>query len=212
MRVHRFSPTVWMAIVVVLTTSAVGCTSDDGASPDYEQTVMQDRVQRDMQMREKESVVPPGRKDAFRGLDYYPVDPAYRYVVRLRRQPNPDTVRIPESTGAATTQVRVGHVEVPLPEGPTRLEVFRGTGDDPRGRFWLPFADPTNEDSTYKAGRYVDLQRRGKGDSVVVDFNRAYNPTCTYNPNYACPLPPAENRLGQPVPAGEKRPHFAGAS
>jgi hypothetical protein len=47
---------------------------------------------------------------------------------------------------------------------------------------------------------------------VVVDFNRAYNPTCTYNPEFACPLPPEENRLDVPIPAGEKTPKFRDAS
>ena len=173
----------------------------------YEQKVMQERVQRDMQMREDESVLPPDRRDAFQGLDYYPVDPAYRFVVPFRRRATPDTAMLAENTGRIRAQVRMGHVTVPLSSGDIRLAVFRGASDDPRGRLWVPFADATNGDGTYTAGRYVDLTRAGE-DSVVVDFNRAYNPTCVYNPEYACPLPPPANRLDVPVPAGEKTPKF----
>ena len=171
---------------------------------------MQARVQRDMQMREDESVLPPGRRADFRGLDYYAVDSTYRFVVPLRRRPTPDTMMLSENTGRVRAQVRVGAVTVPLSAGDAQLAVFRGASDDPRGRLWIPFADATNGNGTYPAGRYVDLEAAG-GDSVVVDFNRAYNPTCAYNPEFACPLPPAENRVDAPIPAGEKTPKF-GAS
>ncbi len=193
-------------LLLLVGTVLLAC-DDEAPVDDYEQAVMQSRVQRDMQMREKESVLPPDRRDSFRGLNYYDVDPAYRFVLPLRRSSAPDTVMIAESTGGLRPQVRVGQVTVPLPEGDQDLVVFRGESDAPRGRLWIPFADSTNKHSTYKGGRYVDLKSAGT-DSVVVDFNRAYNPTCVYNPDFACPLPPPENRIDAPVPAGEKKPLF----
>jgi len=193
-------------LFAVLLTVAVGCETS-GSSTGYEEDVMQERVQRDMQMREKESVLPPSRRASFRGLDYYPVDTTYRFVVPLQRRSAPDTMMLAENTGRIRAQVRIGHVTVPLPTGDEQLAVFRGESDDPRGRLWIPFADATNDDSTYSAGRYVDL-RSAAGDSVVVDFNRTYNPTCAYNPEFACPLPPDENRIDAPIPAGEKTPKF----
>lgn len=195
---------------LLLAGTLAGCGSDASA-PAYRQEVIQERVQRDMQMREKNSVVPPRRRDAFRGLDYYAVDTTYRHVVPLERRARPDTVMMAQSTGGMDTQVRIGRVTVPMPSGARTLAVFRGASDDPRGRLWIPFADATNEDSTYSGGRYVDL-RSAPGDSVEVDFNRAYNPTCAYNPEFACPLPPPQNQLEVPVPAGEKRPQFAGGA
>lgn len=183
-----------------------GCGGAD-SEQSYEQEVMQSRVQRDMQMREDNSVLPPGRRASYRGLDFFQVDPAYRFVVPMERFSEPDTVMIAESTGGVRSQVQLGRVTVPLPQGTEQLVVFRGESDNPRGRLWIPFADTTNGTSTYKAGRYVDLESAA-GDSVVVDFNRAYNPTCAYNPEYACPLPPPENRLDEGIPAGEKKPLF----
>lgn len=203
----RFGAVLLLAVLVVAAGGCEGSTS----STSYEQQVMQERVQRDMEMREKESVLPPSRRASFKGLDYYPVDTTYRFVVPLQRRPTPDTMMLAENTGRIRAQVRVGHVTVPLPTGEKRLAVFRGASDDPRGRLWVPFADATNGNGTYKAGRYVDL-RRAQGDSVVVDFNRAYNPTCAYNPEFACPLPPEGNRISARIPAGEKTPKFGGAS
>lgn len=195
-------------LLLCVTGLVLGC-GEGTSSGSYEQAVMQDRVQRDMQMRDKESVLPPDRREAFRGLNFYEVDPTYRYVVPVRRFETPDTVMIPESTGGLRPQQRVGQVTVPFPEGTEELVVFRGEGDTPRGRLWIPFADSTNQHATYKGGRYVDLTSTDS-DSVVVDFNRAYNPTCAYNPEFACPLPPPENRIDAPVPAGEKNPSFGG--
>lgn len=194
-------------LLLVCVGAVVLACGEEAPTTDYEQTVMETRVERDMRMREEGTVVPPNRRDAFQGLDYYEVDPTYRYVVSLQRAATPDTVMIAESTGGVRPHVRVGQVTVPLPSGPADLAVFRGESDDKQGRLWIPFADSTNGHTTYKAGRYVDLKPVGE-DSAVVDFNRTYNPTCTYNPDYACPLPPPENRIDAPIPVGEKTPLF----
>ncbi|HNR37719.1 MAG TPA: DUF1684 domain-containing protein, partial [Acidobacteriota bacterium] len=55
---------------------------------------------------------------------------------------------------------------------------------------------------TYPAGRFLDLDEPA-GETVVLDFNRAYNPLCNYSPAYNCPIPPAENRLPVAIRAGE---------
>ena len=53
-------------------------------------------------------------------------------------------------------------------------------------------------------GRYLELEK-GPEETLVVDFNYAYNPLCDYNPeSYNCTLPPLTNRLEFPVEAGEK--------
>lgn len=195
-----------VVFLVIVGGLVLACGQGDTARS-YEQEIKQTRVQRDMRLREKESVLAPDRRDAFRGLDFYRVDSTYRFVVPLRRFSSPDTVMIAESTGGLRSQTRVGRVTVPLPTGKEDLAVFRGEGDDSRGRLWIPFSDSTNGKTTYEGGRYVDLNSVGT-DSVVVDFNRTYNPTCVYDPDYACPVPPPENRIDAPVPAGEKMPLF----
>lgn len=195
-----------IVLLVLLGGGLLAC----GPSPSdqsYEDEVLQDRMHRDMRMRKKGSVIPPGRREAFQGLDFYQVDPRYRFVVPLRRLSSPDTLMVAESTGGVRAQVHVGRVTIPLPDGDTELWVFKGASEGRRGRLWIPFSDSTNGHTTYEGGRYVDLQPVGS-DSVVVDFNRAYNPTCAYNPDFACPLPPPENRIDAPIPAGEKQPLF----
>ncbi|HEY2072434.1 MAG TPA: DUF1684 domain-containing protein [Gaiellaceae bacterium] len=77
------------------------------------------------------------------------------------------------------------------------------------GGVFLPFADETRGTETYGAGRYLlDTVKGSDLGSVdgrlVLDFNFAYNPSCSYDDRWACPLTPAANRLQQPVRAGER--------
>ena len=69
---------------------------------------------------------------------------------------------------------------------------------------FLPFKDATNGKITYGGGRYLELWYTG-GDTIVVDFNRAYNPYCAYNYNYSCPIVPKANWLDIPIEAGERK-------
>jgi uncharacterized protein len=79
------------------------------------------------------------------------------------------------------------------------------------GGMYLCFADGTSGSESYGAGRYLldtvkgsDLgERNGK---LVLDFNFAYNPSCSYDPRWACPLAPPGNTLAAPVRGGERYP------
>jgi len=66
------------------------------------------------------------------------------------------------------------------------------------------FGDETNHSETYGAGRFLYADP-AKDGTVVLDFNRAYNPPCAFSAFATCPLPPKQNRLALRVDAGEKR-------
>tara|TARA_R110002049_G_scaffold216946_2_gene388368 strand:+ start:292 stop:897 length:606 start_codon:yes stop_codon:yes gene_type:complete len=70
---------------------------------------------------------------------------------------------------------------------------------------FLPFTDITNGDESYGGGRYIDLEIT-ESDSIIIDFNRAYNPYCAYNKKYSCPIPPRENDVNYAIRAGVKFP------
>ena len=74
--------------------------------------------------------------------------------------------------------------------------------NDSLTRLFVPFGDLTNGGETYRGGRFLDLDRTSTG-FYDLDFNKAYNPYCVYNPTYICPLPPRESRLPIPIRAGE---------
>ncbi len=137
----------------------------------------------------------------FAGLEFFPVNPELRFHAAF----TPDDKKVPimnvlgetemqESPGVVRFTYR-GH-EYSL--RPVYEETAKG-----KTLFFL-FADATNRVSTYQAGRMLNtpLPENGKVD---LDFNRAYNPPCTFTPYATCPLPPKENRLTFAVEAGEKR-------
>jgi uncharacterized protein (DUF1684 family) len=90
-----------------------------------------------------------------------------------------------------------------------RLSLFWLTGYG--GGLFLPFRDATNGTQTYGAGRYLldtakgaDLGSGSAPGTIVIDFNFAYQPSCAFYPQWSCPLAPPENRLEQPIEAGER--------
>jgi hypothetical protein len=70
--------------------------------------------------------------------------------------------------------------------------------------FWFIFRDLTSGEETYPAARFLYTGRPDANGRVTLDFNRAENPPCAFNPYATCPLPPPENRLQVRVEAGEK--------
>ena len=143
----------------------------------------------------------------FRGLSYYPPDPAWVFQAELELHPEAhSTVTLDTSTGTAREMTRLGSVTLKLPGGPHTLSVFAPLGEEEPQRAFIPFRDATSGSETYAAGRYLDapLSRESGGVSVQLDFNLAYHPYCAYAERWTCPLPPPENRLSEAVRAGER--------
>jgi uncharacterized protein (DUF1684 family) len=119
-------------------------------------------------------------------------------------------VALPNSGPEPMTFERVGRVDVPIGGSTYRLSIFWIPGY--AGGLFLPFRDGTNGSETYGAGRYLldtakgaDLgPGLGAPGTIVVDFNFAFQPSCAFDPRWACPLAPPENRLDIPIRAGER--------
>jgi len=144
------------------------------------------------------------QRKTLQSLHYFPYNPAWRF--RVPAEPL-------EDAGAARS------LAVDLPEGKAsflpfahvhfsgmRLTLFwiQGYG----GGLFLPFKDRTNGSETYGGGRYLYDTIKGADlgaspDSILLDFNFAYNPSCAYSPQWTCPLAPVENTLGLRIEAGE---------
>jgi len=144
---------------------------------------------------------------AFTGLHYYDYDPAYRVTAKVDLNVEPETLTIELEGDGSFSYRRFGQVTFTLPTGTGRLSLFWINGYG--GGVFLPFGDTTNRQTTYGAGRYLYDTIKGADlgatlDSLVLDFNYAYNPSCAYNERWVCPLAPRENRLSFPIPAGEK--------
>jgi uncharacterized protein (DUF1684 family) len=142
---------------------------------------------------------------SFAGLDHYPVDPAFRYVLPLHEHETKETVTVETTADGERKYVRFGEFRFTVDGTEVELQAYRPAGDE--DRFWVPFRDETSGETTYGAGRYLDLdpnEHRTTDGEWVLDFNLAYNPTCAYNEAYECPLIPMENWLDVPIKAGER--------
>jgi uncharacterized protein (DUF1684 family) len=155
----------------------------------------------------RQSALDAGQKAAFSGLPYYDYDPAYRVMARVETDVQPDILDVELGEDGHFQMRRFGQVRFTLPGGTGQLSLFWITGYG--GGLFLPFGDSTNRRTTYGAGRYLYDTIKGADlgatrDTIALDFNYAYNPSCAYNPRWVCPLAPPENRLAFPVPAGEQ--------
>jgi len=156
----------------------------------------------------KETPLLPKDRKRFKGLDYYPIDLRYRVEARFVRSENPVFFKMKTTTSRLPDYVKYGEVHFTLEGRPFKLEVYQSPDIIQRPGYedylFIPFTDPTNGDETYDVGRYLEF-RIPETEAVIVDFNKAYNPYCSYSPNYSCPIPPEANHLNAAIPAGEKR-------
>jgi uncharacterized protein (DUF1684 family) len=184
----------------------IGCTTR--AEPDYLQTILSSRSEKDRAFKEsRESPLKPDQRAAFKGLEYFAPDESYRIAAALRVADENEQVvsTMPTSTGKVRQMRRVGSLEFNLKGQPLSLVAFLEDSESGRSsrRLFVPFSDLTSGTETYPAGRYLDLDATPTG-LYDLDFNKAYNPYCAYNEVYDCPFPPKENRLNVAVRAGEK--------
>jgi uncharacterized protein (DUF1684 family) len=144
----------------------------------------------------------------YKGIEYFPPDLQYRFVLPLTRNPNPDTLVILSTRGNQRRAERVGWFDFKIGKKAVRLEATRllepGVGEDDIGIF---FRDATSGKQTYGLGRYLDVEKTGEG-LYVLDFNNAYAPACAYSPHYNCPIPPKANNLKVAIRAGELDGHY----
>ena len=142
------------------------------------------------------------QRQLFTGLAYYQENPSLQFVLTIEALPEThrEVIQMMTSTGDSQPRLRWGTITFTVEGQSATLTVYR---DEDGGEFFLPFADTTNGDETYGAGRYLDLVPLEHG-RVLLDFNYAYSPYCAYNPQWSCPIPPAENRLKVSILAGEK--------
>lgn len=151
------------------------------------------------------SPLPEEELKNFEGLSYYPFEYTYVVKAKLELTPNEKPFLMPTTTERLPQYVKYGILHFELEGQTLQLSVYRNIDLSKKAGyenyFFIPFNDSTNGFETYGGGRYMDLQGP-LGDSVVLNFNLAYNPYCAYNKMYSCPIPPQENRLPISIKAG----------
>jgi uncharacterized protein (DUF1684 family) len=147
------------------------------------------------------SPVPPDQRSKLR-VSVAPYNPSYRFVVPML-EAAPERREVQTGTDGRVVLERIGRVHL---DGLGSLDVWWHAGYG--GGVFLPVHDATSGATSYGGGRYVldtikGADLGGDESSLVVDLNFAYNPSCAYDPAWACPLPAQGNRLDVAVPVGE---------
>lgn len=149
-------------------------------------------------------------RSSFKSLDFFKFDSTYVVAATLKRTPNTEWFKMKTTTSRESEERIFGVLTFQLKGKTFSLNVYQGKelmkDEDYKDYLFLPFLDNTNGDTTYGGGRYIDL-RIPEGDTIEIDFNKAYNPYCAYNERYSCPIVPRENYLDTSVEAGVKKFH-----
>jgi uncharacterized protein (DUF1684 family) len=152
----------------------------------------------------------PDDRAAFTGLPIAAYDPDWRFEVEVHRAEQPHRIKVDTGTDGLVPFDLVGTVRLPY-LGAIDLWRLASYG----GGLFLPVRDGLagRPGGTYGGGRYLldtvkgaDLGPGVDDDTLVLDFNFAYNPSCAYDPMWACPLPQAGNIVTAEVPVGELYP------
>ena len=179
------------------------------ATPDPEKAWWHWREVRDEMLgSHPQSPLSAEAKRGFDGLPYFDYDPAYRVTAGIE---NADArrIEIPGSAGATFGGTKFAKVAFHL--GDEDLELGAYWLEGYAGGLFVSFRDGTSGKETYGACRYLFDTVKGAdlgqdGEQLILDFNFSYNPSCSYDARWACPLAPPDNRLPIEVRAGERYP------
>lgn len=134
----------------------------------------------------------------FTGLRWFDIDAAWSVHARLIPYPSPRKLATQNILGDSTTTVSPGEVEFLVDGRPVRLIAYQAGKE-----LSFVFSDGTSGTDTYRL-RFLSAPAPKADGTLDIDFNRAYNPPCAFNPYTTCPIPPPQNRLKVPVRAGER--------
>ena len=143
----------------------------------------------------------------FSELDFFPANLSYRVVAEFIKANNSDTIKMKTTTGREPDYLKYAELVFYFDGVKFKLNVYQNIqlnkSEEYKNNLFLPFTDLTNGSESYGGGRYIDL-KIPQGKTIVLDFNRYYNPLCAYNDNYSCPIPPPENFMELEIKAGVK--------
>lgn len=144
----------------------------------------------------------------FHSLDFYPIDYKYRIIAHFERTKNEKEFGMKTTTDRLPIYVRYGIAHFTFEGKEYKINIYQNVKfaktDKYKDYLFLLFMDKSSGKESYAGGRYIDL-RIPKGDSIIIDFNKAYNPYCAYNHKYSCPIPPDDDYFDMAILAGCKK-------
>ncbi|MFQ5977615.1 MAG: DUF1684 domain-containing protein [Candidatus Heimdallarchaeota archaeon] len=168
----------------------------------FEEEILQHRAEFERFLKEgSDSPLTAEQKTDIK-LQYFSPDEKYCVKANIEEFSKKRQKELVDKEGFPRKLIRFGKLRFEVEGIKCALEIFK----DPDQEFFIaPFNDGTSGKETYGAGRFVEPSPAAKG-AFIIDFNKAYNPYCAYNPQRSCPMPYARNRLPVVISSGEKTP------
>ena len=151
----------------------------------------------------------PVKAEDIKYFDFYEPDSTFRVKCDFTKTNFHSTFKIPTVDGKQKEYFKYGILSFRIKGKNLQLNVYQSLSlmkiPKYKNYLFIPFKDSTSGKQTYGGGRYLDFETTDiKGDVVILDFNKAYNPYCAFSNEYSCPIPPKENHLKVRIEAGEK--------
>jgi len=141
----------------------------------------------------------------FIGHDFFPINKFFRVEAQFIRSQDEVPFQMKTTTDRVPIYEKYGEVVFKIENKKYKLNIYQSHRlrkmEKYKNHLFLPFTDLTNGEQSYGGGRYIDLSIPHT-DSIIIDFNKAYNPYCAYSSTRSCPIPPRENNLDLKVEAG----------
>ncbi len=160
-----------------------------------------------------QSALDEEQRRSFRGLNYFPYNPAMCVVADVDSGVEPTILTVAMNAEESMTMTTVARLHFTVEGQAVALSLYWLNVYG--GGLFLPFRDTTCPNESYGGGRYLFDTIKGSNflpvpgalglERIQLDFNYAYNPSCAYNDRWVCPLAPIENRLNVPIRAGEMK-------
>ncbi len=174
----------------------------------YLDSIQSDRNQFEQKLLHTDSILNIEEQQAIEKLNYFPIDSSW--VLNARFKKNKGKIfEMPTTTARTPKYQRIGYLHFNRKGVKFKLSVYKNIGltaPEYKNYVFVPFKDANAPELTYGGGRYLDLELGIKDKSVIVDFNKAYNPYCVYSYRYSCPITPEENHIEVKVNAGVMNP------
>jgi len=167
----------------------------------------QEELNKEFASEEKSPLTPKDFK-GFTTLEFFEIDTTFSITAKFVRTPYETPFIMKTTTSREPIYVKYGEAHFVLQEKKCVLNIYQNQGLKTQPEYeaylFLPFTDLTNGETSYEGGRFIDL-KIPEGDTILIDFNTAYNPYCAYSGRYSCPIPPEENYLELEIPVGVKK-------
>ncbi len=169
--------------------------------------LFQDQLNKEFASEETSPLTPKDLK-SFKSLSFFKIDTSFCIKAKFVRTPYETPFVMKTTTGNEPIYVKYGEAHFVLQDKKHVLNIYQNQGLTTQLEYedylFLPFTDVTNGETSYDGGRYIDL-KIPDGDTILIDFNTAYNPYCAYSERYSCPIPPEENDLDIKISVGVKK-------